>query len=128
SPRTFASLQELTKLPWGSNSMTGGALIRALAPSNRSLAVSIASVNPSCRCKTNTWSRASIHAPPNGPTTQLSGSLAQKGSTSYLGTELCARTGGGQKTTEATTHTTHVPPMMRYLVFARIFNLTFKIA
>src|SRR5258708_31750457 len=101
--------------------------MRALAPSDESLPFNIASVIPSCRCKTNTWSRASIHAPPNGPTTQLSGSFAQKGSTSYLATALCACTGGEQKIAEAINHTTHVLAMMLYPVCPRLFDLPFKI-
>src|SRR6266436_1644552 len=107
--------------------MTGGALILAFAPSDRSLPFNIASASPSCRCKTNTWSPASIHAPPNGPTTQLSGSLVQKGSTSYSGTALCACTGREQKIAEAINHTIHVLAMMLYPVCPRIFDLTFKI-
>src|SRR5690348_5290027 len=107
--------------------MTGGALIRALAPSDPSLPFNMASVSPSCRCKTNTWSRASTHAPPSGPTTQLSGSLAQHGSASYLGAALCACTGGRQKLAEAIRHATHVPAMLRCRLFPHMFHLSFKI-
>ena len=94
-----------------------------MIPRSRFLPVNLSSVKLSCLCKTNTWSRLSRHAPPSAPTTHLSGSLSQNGSTSYFGTAPCARAPCGQKIADAHANTTHVAVMMKSFVFRFIFDL-----
>src|SRR3989441_6440035 len=119
-PRTCASPHELTKLPLGSNSITGGA---AIISSFRSLAVNVDS--PSWRCKMNKWSRASMHDPPRGPITHLAGILSQNGSTSYFGTAPSACTAGGHNIADAIANMMAVATMTQWLIFPFIFDLAF---
>src|SRR4029078_5146312 len=74
---TFGSPQELTTLPSGSNSITGGAGLAI------SFSAFVRLVGSAVRLTMNTWSLASTQVPPTFPVTQSSGSgLGQKGATS----------------------------------------------
>src|SRR5712691_615600 len=113
--RSFPSPQELTRLPTGSNSITGGARCPAFkSPSSRS-----------CRFRTITWSRASTHAPANPPTTIRSGrGFGQEVSTSYLGTPPCAHTEGKQRIPVAIANAAHVPALIKKFFFIFLSSCT----